>query len=145
MSLKRIRVGPLTLELTYRDLYPIIRGFRVALRCSGKPIDPSRIPEGWELRRSMDSWPSGYAHPTNYWITIWKERSVDGAHMAIMPQTDGWRVEYDPKNSWAGGDTIARELEFDEAIDIAIKAMERLNATHECVRLNALDYHGSSS
>jgi len=146
MTTRHITIGPFRLTLKYRDAYSLLHGFRAALRHAGAPVDPERIPPRWELRGAAADgrWPTGFGRPTDYWITIWKTDAV-GSHVCLQPRPAGWRVEYDPENSWMGGDTLARQLAFDTAVEVAVDAMERLNegANRTDIRLDYRDWGDS--
>lgn len=124
------RLGPLQFEIRTRELEEVLAGLRVAVRRRGKPVDPDRIPYGWELRHDRHPrgpWPTGWTRPTGYWLTIWKRRSPDGAYVKLKPYDGAWMVEYASENRWTGGETLGRGFTFDDAVDVAIDAMKRVN------------------
>jgi len=126
-----LRFGPLHVDVDTRRLATIWTGVRVAVRRRGEPIDPERVPEGWELRHRnhpRGPWPTGWLDPTGYWVSIWR-RGDRGAHIRIKPDGTGWRVHYDPENSWMGGDLLGPKFPtYERAVDVALDAARRLSA-----------------
>jgi hypothetical protein len=114
-------VAGVRVDIDYRDFLKYIRGLKAGLLHRGHPIEPERLPTGWELRSHHDNWPTGWAHYTDFWLSLWKKGSSTGEHVSIQPNTSGWRVIYNPQNSWTGGRTVHRELTLSEAIDAAIE------------------------
>ncbi|NUC75043.1 hypothetical protein HTZ84_22520 [Haloterrigena sp. SYSU A558-1] len=124
------RFGPLRFEIQTRELEEVLTGLRVALRRYGEPIDPDQIPEGWELRHEnhpRGPWPTAWTRRTGYWLTIWKRGSGDGAYVKLKPYDGAWMVEYASENRWNGGECLGRGFSFDDAVDVAIDAMTRVD------------------
>lgn len=140
------RFGPLQLTLETRELEEVLTGLRVALRRRRTPIDADRIPEGWHLQQRRGKprpWPSRWTRRTGYWLSIWCDHRL-GAHITIKPDRGSWRVEYDAENRWTGGSTLGYDFSFDEAVEVALDAAERVNdgATERELRFEYRDWGG---
>jgi hypothetical protein len=118
------RIAPVSIEIGTRDLWKVLRGFRVSL-FRDEPFDPDRIPDGWYF--PDHPWPSGLTHYTDYWVHVWREGGKLGEHVTIKPAHDGWWVDYDPENSMFGGFLLGPKFDsYERAVEVAIDAMDRV-------------------
>lgn len=122
-------VGPIKLDFDDKRFWTIVTGAKMAVRTGLEPVDADRIPEGWRFppyERERREWPTGLSHPTDFWVSIWREYSPE--HINIQPDGKGWWVKYNPENSWTGGDLLGPKFEtYERALEVAIDATERLN------------------